>query len=588
MQGASISASWYSEEWGEYLWVGDAVSDKDGLFSVADVQGYGPGQYQLTVRASGYVTSFSEQFWDGGGPLSLAIALQAADPIAQGKVLSSSALGTFPVKDALVDAAWFDETMQEYVWAGEGVSDALGRYAVFDEQEHGAGEYVFHVEAVGYATSDKDANWDGGAALSLDFDVASLPRIATGVVRDVSARNPIPGAQVQARQLDVDSGEYVLAGSAYTAADGTYVVYDEHGFGPGDYQVGVSAAGFAPQTRSGTWNAETPLAFNFVLSPPATLAEGAVFDLETGDRLDGARVTVYHYLGASEWEPVTEVYTDADGLFAVRDELGTGSGGYKFEVESAGYFAYEEVDEWGGAEPLQFDFKLTPIPAIAMAKVVDSASSKPVVGARVDALRVNAASGLLDWAGTGTTDADGVFLIFDELAFGASTYEFEATAAGYQPGTHSEYWAGGAYLEFSLALDPIPPIATGKVTTEGSGAPIAGARVTAFGYDSTAGQTVVSGTTTTAVDGTYAIYDSYGIGSGEYELQVEAEGHFSASEYVAWDGAVARVVDFALVPEPPVVAGTVSAAGAIRAPIKGARVEASWYDSQSASLPVGG
>jgi len=540
--GATVSGYWFSAELDEYLWTGDATTAAGGAYTLSDGLGYGAGTYGFSVSATGYVSQWVTAYWSGGTPLAKDFALAPARSIAAGYVMTVVAgAPAVPIANARVSALLYDSDYGGYVPAGEALTDATGHYVVYDEVGLGAGTYRLAVEAAGYESQVKDDQaWDGSRQLAVDFTLRALPRIAAGLVSEYNSRIPIAGALVEARWLDPDTQEYQWAGEALTGADGRYTIYDATGSGAGQYEFRASAAGYVPKSSTGSWAGGTPLAVNFVLSPPVQVADGKVLDGVTQGPLEGARVTAFFRKTATEeWQQFAETTTTAEGAFAVYDTVGSGSGYYRFDAAAAGFYPGSALTEWGGGAHVHPLISLQPVPTIVRAKVIDAQTGLAIVAAHVEAYRNTPTGGAPIFLGVAISDQDGVFTFLDEMQLGAGEYEFHAFASGYRDGVRVEVWAGAAPVEFSLALTPIPPIATGIVTTAGSGVLIEGAVVTATGWDSEAQQSVVTGVAHTLADGSYAVYDEQGLGPGEYEISFEAEDHYPDHDYVAWDGTAA-------------------------------------------------
>jgi putative cell wall-binding protein len=113
---------------------------------------------------------------------------------------------------------------------------------------------------------------------------------------------------------------------------------------------------------------------------------------------------------------------------------------------------------------------------------------------------------------------------------------------------------------------PTQPAVHGTVSDESTGTPIAGADVY-YGEEMT----------TTASDGTYAIYD---LAAGEHSLSIQAEGYQGRlTEPFTYDGTTPIELDITLIPMtgPADVTGTVTDEGTGE-PIEGAHVSLFWED----------
>jgi putative cell wall-binding protein len=120
---------------------------------------------------------------------------------------------------------------------------------------------------------------------------------------------------------------------------------------------------------------------------------------------------------------------------------------------------------------------------------------------------------------------------------------------------------------------------TGTVTDAGTTDPIAGATVGAY-YDD-GGTLNRVGETTTLANGTFTLDDD-GLGAGDYEIYVSAEGYIAQWAAQSWGGGAALNQNFALVAAKVIATGYVTDAST-GDPIPSAMVDASVFDSGSGS-----
>ena len=121
---------------------------------------------------------------------------------------------------------------------------------------------------------------------------------------------------------------------------------------------------------------------------------------------------------------------------------------------------------------------------------------------------------------------------------------FDLHDANFEPPCDNNTWLGNVFETFNqecvTAGGVQAPAITGRVTDAETGAPIAGATVTAV--DSDGGET----TTTTDDDGTFTLQ---GLTPGEFTLIADADGYEPASTTVTVEDAQVTTVDLALEPE---------------------------------------
>jgi hypothetical protein len=357
----------------------------------------------------------------------------------------------------------------------------------------------------------------------------------------------------------------------------------------------VYAAGFLPAERTVSWGGEGPETQDFVLVATGTIAQGVVIDADADERIEGARVSAYRYLGPDEWGFIGTETTDEDGLFVFRDTFGYGAGGYKFVAEAAGYLTGEYVDEWGGGDPLLPEIRLTPLSILATGKVIDADTLLPVEGARVEVALTPPTGGLRTPVGDAFADEDGVFVIYDTLGVSSGSFEFRTSAPGYLVDLREWVWWGGdTPLVLEIMLQRRPPVATGLVNDVETGLGIPGAEVTAYWIDPDTEEYLLSGVTTSTPDGTYSVYDEYdrheesGNEMSEYRFEVRAEGYFSGGDVGYWDGLEPLDISFALYPMPAIARGTVDTIeSSFPVPVEGARIEAEWHEGAGEYLWAG-
>ena len=100
--------------------------------------------------------------------------------------------------------------------------------------------------------------------------------VATGTVTDSVTHQPIVGAYVVAGRQLPDGTSW--SAEAYSADDGTYVIYGDASCSAGDYAIDVVAAGHLEQARTVTWSGTSPVVANFTLTRARTTVSVAGAD----------------------------------------------------------------------------------------------------------------------------------------------------------------------------------------------------------------------------------------------------------------------------------------------------------------------
>jgi hypothetical protein len=125
IEGATVSAFWYDQDFGEWLWSGEDVTDAEGRYAIPDALGYGERDYTFVVRAYGYVTQWRVEYWNGVDPLALDFGLVTAKPLATGKVYAGVG-APLVVEGAAIRASWQDPVSEEWYAAGEALTNGEG------------------------------------------------------------------------------------------------------------------------------------------------------------------------------------------------------------------------------------------------------------------------------------------------------------------------------------------------------------------------------------------------------------------------------------------------------------------------------
>lgn len=256
-----------NDEFGQ-SWVGDAYTDYNGAFSVSDQDQLGAGEYEFVATADGFETSTQSYSWDGVDELNFDFYLESAASMAEGYV-TDLVVGD-PVAEAYLDAFWYDSGLEEYQWAGWTTSDSDGYYRIYDTESNGAGTYLIGAYGYGYKNQSWEGVWDGLETLSVDFALEAAPVIANGAVTDAATSEPLWDAQIEMSRFSDGEQTWESLMNTWSGEDGTYVFYDETGYGPGEYKFTAYAEGYLTAEVTDTWDGETPLTIGFALEADPT------------------------------------------------------------------------------------------------------------------------------------------------------------------------------------------------------------------------------------------------------------------------------------------------------------------------------
>ncbi len=266
-----------------------------------------------------------------------------------------------PIKYAQLELGYYNTGTGQWMLDGSDCTLADGVYELYDVFAHGAGEYKVFARAPKYVSQETTASWDGSSTLTIDFELEPAKEVAEGTITDADTGDPIEEASVQLYYHETESSEWLEVHNADTHVDGTYVLYDEMGYGAGEYKFLADASGHEPQETITSWDGSSTLTVDFELELSDKVVQGTVTDADTGDPLEGAWVELYYYDAAhTRWLYEGYTYAGANGAYALVDEYGFGVGTYRCEASASGYISQEEVGSWDGTTTLLMDFALEP------------------------------------------------------------------------------------------------------------------------------------------------------------------------------------------------------------------------------------
>lgn len=454
MANVSVELWKVDAEFGD-TWLDSTTTDASGNYSFAGVT---PGSgYYLVFYTTGYAQAYAFDLTYSGLLLDVDVTMDPLQPIAAGTVTDS--VTSNPLDGVVVEAYCYLPAEDYYEWAGSGTTDSNGAYTVYNEYQYGAGSYQIVAMLTAYETGENYQDWDGTAALDVDFSLVPAVEIAEGYLKDAGTGDPIPDETIEASWWnDVDMW-YEWTGSGYTDGTGFYQVYDQNARGAGDYELKAWPSGYARAVRYQTWDGSTALKQDFLVSPPAVIATGTVTSQVSGAPIFEIAVDAYHWDDVNEWYDWTgSGYTDADGTYSVADEYAFGSGTYSFDVYGSGWVGESVTETWDGSSILQLDFALQEAPIIAEGVVTDADTGNPITEAWVDAEWYNDVDDWWEWAGSTGTDPDGLYTLRDENGWGAGSYKFVSYAEGYNPVRVEDVWDGSSILpmDFELSSKALP------------------------------------------------------------------------------------------------------------------------------------
>lgn len=409
--------------------------------------------------------------------------------------------------------------------------------------------YVLYFSRFGYAFGAIEDFPYSGTALVKNISLAPLAEIVGGTVTKAGGSVAIEGAMVDASIFFSDEfGDYYeWVGSAESDSGGSYFIWDEYSYGSGDYQFSATHSAHLAATEYQTWDGANALDQDFALEPAIQIASGYVTDDASGDPIVG------EYVEAAQWNAIDEWYdwtgtgtTGNDGYYEVYDTNALGAGEYELAISAWSYRRAAAYVNWDGSTGLTQDFALVPPLAIASGYVTALGTGDPIEGAYIEASKWDDVNMWYDWTGSADSGVDGAYEVFDENDLGSGEYSIAVSAWGFVSDQRAVTWDGATVLSESFELEQAPAIASGTVTDDDSGDPLAGAYIDASWYNDAEGWWEYAGSAETDVDGIYTVRDENGWGAGDVQISAYFDGYASAMVEDTWDGSTVLDIDFAL------------------------------------------
>ena len=290
-----------------------------------------------------------------------------------------------------------------------------------------------------------------------------IPRDAgiRGIVKSSENGGPVEGAQVTLQTISGWNPKDLK--SVTTSQSGTFEFAP---LTPGSYRVRISREGFTPRILN---NVAVPSDLMVDLSPGVVIAGSVVSD-EDGKPISGA-VIYCDFHSEPNQSFHTEAISDADGSYAVKCQ--PESVHNQITCLASGFAQFVQTFVKSGTSDLVIRLKRSAL-AVVKGRLID-ASQQPVTSATFSASLTDGKNSKLG-AGVGP-GSDGRFwreVALDAAMFNISAPGRPAKKLPIAPVTGEEQDLGDIMLTSGVAL-------FGKITEEGSKAPIEGAKVSAEG-----------------------------------------------------------------------------------------------------------
>ncbi|MFC7370131.1 beta strand repeat-containing protein [Fictibacillus iocasae] len=485
-----------------------------GLYSI---QGFAPGTYDLAVRNDLFQSQVQEFTAAAGETVTLNFILQQNPGALTGQVTDLT--GT-PLTGAVV------ELFLGTVPVANTVTDSSGNYSF---NGLAPGNYSASASAVNFTSATQPVTIVSNQTATQNFALSPEPSSISGTVSS-SAGGPLAGASVRVLDLNGNTIANVTTGS-----DGSYTLTN---LPAGTFDVRAESSGFPSSTIRLTLTInEDRTGVNFVLQavPPSTV-NGALLD-ETGTPVANGSIQVLDASGLT----VGTAITDAFGNFTV---LNLPAGTFSVRGSAAGF-----VDGFTGITLAQGQtlnnvvvvVTRIPVPGAITGNVINALGG-PIAGAQI---AVRNQSGTI--VQTANTDASGFFNVTN-LAPGS--YSVTAQADGFGTGFTGALVTEGATTNVTITLLTALGNVNGQVVNAETGGPIPNTSI----IISEVGTGLIVTEAATDANGLYSVQN---LAPGDYLVTARNPAFQIAIEFLGLAAGETETINFALLPAPGAVTGTV-------------------------------
>jgi protocatechuate 3,4-dioxygenase beta subunit len=410
--------------------------------------------------------------------------------------------------------------------SGSTVTDSSGNYTLSSVPP---GTYTVTASATGYTTESGSVTVTVGVTAPKSFTLIATSGISGAVTDTETPAQPISGATIHY----AGTGGNTASGTTTTNSIGGYTF---NGVSPGTYTVTASATGFTPPpAQNVTVTAGTSATANFTMTATGGMTGTASDSQAPAQPVSGATL---QYTGTGSTTGSGTATTNSSGGYAFN---GVPPGTYSVTASRTGFTtpAARPVTVTAGAVAAAINFTLTATSGIS-GTVSDSQSpAQPIAGAQVTYTGTGGTTG----SGMTSTATDGTYTL---NAVPAGTYSVSVSDTGFTtPAAQSvtinpDLVTSGVNFTMAAASGVSGTVSDSQTPAQ----PVDNATVTYTGVSPTTG----SGSTSTAIDGTYALA---GVPSGTYSVTAAANGYTSSTDasVLVASGSVASGVNFTLASE---------------------------------------
>lgn len=471
--------------------VTNVQTDATGNYTLSNLA---PGSYTVTVSASTYETATQGAQVSSLATTTLNFSLSSQPGTISGTITDQSLQ---PIAGAQITVLLNQQVVVS------ALTDVNGNYSITGLSPN---SYTVAVNAANFQLASQGATVTANANTNIPFSLSSTAgNFSINVVDALS--QPLSGATVEILQ-----NQSILF-STLTDGSGNAAI---NNLAPGNYTVRVSLNGYQTAIQVGKVTSSTTTSLSFSLvENPGTLS-GVIQDQSTSTALANALVEVLQ--GNTV---IASALTASDGSFTISS---LASGNYTVRVGLQNYQTLVVGTNIISGQTTSANVSLTSNPGFALGAVTDVATGLGLPGALVEILQNSVV------IATQQTDSNGNYTI-NNLAPG--TYLLRASATNYQVGVSSVIIIASQNTVVNVTLQNQPGTVTGAILSNLTQAPLSNATVNIY-----SGALLVA-TVLTDTNGEYTVE---GLASGNYQLNVQADGYQTAvSAFVVNSGGTTQL-----------------------------------------------
>ncbi|WP_282137851.1 carboxypeptidase regulatory-like domain-containing protein [Rossellomorea aquimaris] len=400
------------------------------------------------------------------------------------------------------------------------------------------GVYTVIANATDFGPETAGAIVESNQTSLLSFALSANPGIVQGFVRDSLTLNPIPGANVEVREL---SGSGPIIFTTITDSNGFFQTTT---LSPRVYVLVGSSPGFGTSAVSAEVMSGGVTEIELLLTPNPGSLVGTARDAATLQPLTDTLIRVIDNQGTV----VATVQTSVDGTYLIE---GLAQGSYSVAAINPDYQSEIVQTNIQPNSTTLLDFNLQGNPATLSGNIVDAFDQSPLTGVIVEVYL----SGTDILVRRVLTDENGNYLI-EGLPQG--TFEVKAQLQDYAINVNTVFISPGDSEVLNVELVPFPATVQGTIRDADTFDLLSGALVQVVIPNTD----IVVGSIITSSDGTYSIGN---LPQGSYNVVISADGYATEVVPVILAPNGTETVNANLDPNPATISGEVlnaqSAAG---------------------------